>query len=128
MPLPRELARFNRAVTNRAARPVAARMWPLANVVHAGRVSQTRYRTPVLAFRDDGDVLIPLLYGGADTDWVRNVLAAGRCELQRAGTVLELIAPRVLTGAEGAARLPAALRPLLRLLGVTEVLRLRRRG
>jgi deazaflavin-dependent oxidoreductase (nitroreductase family) len=53
-------------------------------VVHRGRRSGRRYRTPVLAFRVDDGYVVALFYG-ADRDWVRNVLAAGGCTLSGAG-------------------------------------------
>lgn len=124
MPLPRGLARFNRAVTNRLARPVARHLPPLANVVHTGRTTGRVYRTPVLAFRHGRRVVIPLVYG-ADSDWVRNVLAADGCRLQRAGRLLVLTAPRRRTGSGALAVLPVLARPALRLVGPDGVLVLR---
>jgi hypothetical protein len=56
---------------------------------------------------------------GSGCDWVRNVLAAGSCTLERAGRRLELAGPRVLSAGEGAALAPAPVRPGLQLLLVT---------
>ena len=92
-------------------------------MVHRGRRSGRPYRTPVLAFRlDDGYVVV--LFYGADRDWVRNVLAAGSCTLQRGGRRVELTNPRMLDVGEGMTLVPAVMRPALRLLRVTRVLRL----
>jgi hypothetical protein len=42
---------------------------------------------------DDGYVFA-LTYG-PDTDWVKNVLAAGGCELRTRGDTVELVSPRL---------------------------------
>ncbi len=47
-----------------------------ARVHHVGRRSGTKYVTPVGARVKDGQVLIPLTFGN-QSDWVRNVRAAG---------------------------------------------------
>jgi deazaflavin-dependent oxidoreductase (nitroreductase family) len=118
------LARFNRGLPNHIVRVFAGRrLSPVTIVVHRGRKSGRRYRTPVIALRVDGGFVISLPYG-ADRDWVRNVLAAGSCTLERGGRRVELTAPAVLTVSEGAARLPALARVGLRLLRVSRVLQL----
>ena len=90
---------------------------------HRGRRSGRRYRTPVLAFRLDDGCVVALFYG-ADRDWVRNVLTAGSCTLQRGGRRAELTNPRMLDVSDGMALVPTPMRPALRLLRVTRVLRL----
>jgi deazaflavin-dependent oxidoreductase (nitroreductase family) len=118
------LAQFNRLVFNRVVRTFAGRrLAPVAVVVHRGRRSGRRYRTPVLAFRVDDGYLIALLYG-ADRDWVRNVLAAGSCSLERGGRRVDLTDPRMLPGGDGMTLVPAPMRPALRLLRVGRFLRL----
>jgi deazaflavin-dependent oxidoreductase (nitroreductase family) len=91
--------------------------------VHRGRRTGRRYRTPALAFRADDGYVIALFYG-ADRDWVRNVLAAGSCTLERGGRQVELTAPRMLGISDGVTLVPAPMRAALRLLRVTRVLRL----
>jgi deazaflavin-dependent oxidoreductase (nitroreductase family) len=95
----------------------------VAVVVHCGRRSGRRYRTPVLAYRLDDGYLIALFYG-AGSDWARNVLAAGSCTLERGGRQVQLADPRTLDAGEGRALVPALMRPALRLLRVTHLLRL----
>jgi deazaflavin-dependent oxidoreductase (nitroreductase family) len=117
------LARFNRR-TNPVVRSFAGRrLSPVAVVVNRGRTSGRRYRTPVMAFRTDDGYVVSLPYG-ADRDWVKNVLAAGSCTLERGGRRVELTDPRILEGSEGMALLPAPARAALRTLRVTRVLRL----
>jgi deazaflavin-dependent oxidoreductase (nitroreductase family) len=118
------LARFNRRLFNPVVRTFAGRRGsPVAVVVHRGRRSGRRYRTPVLAFRANDGYVVALFYG-ADGDWVRNVLAAGSCTLERGGRRVELTAPRMLDISDGVPLVPAPMRPALRLLRVTRVLRL----
>jgi len=118
------LARFNRRLFNPVVRTFAGRrLSPVAVIVHRGRRSGRRYRTPVLAFRLDDGYVIALFYG-ADRDWVRNVLTAGSCSLERGGQRVELTDPRMLDVGDGMALVPAPMRPALRLLRVTRVLRL----
>jgi deazaflavin-dependent oxidoreductase (nitroreductase family) len=118
------LAQLNRLAFNPVVRTFAGRrLSPVAVVVHRGRRSGRRYRTPALAFRADGGYVVALFYG-ADRDWVRNVLAAGSCTLERGGRRVELTAPRMLDFSEGMTLVPALMRPALRLLRVNRVLRL----
>lgn len=124
MTLSDRLARFNRRLFNPVVRTFAGRRGsPVAVVVHRGRRSGRRYRTPVLAFRANDGYVVALFYG-ADGDWARNVLAAGACTLERGGRQVELTAPRLLDISDGVTLVPAPMRPALRLLRVTRVLRL----
>jgi deazaflavin-dependent oxidoreductase (nitroreductase family) len=118
------LARFNRLIFNRVVRTFAGRrLSPVALVTHCGRRSGRRYRTPVLAMPAGGGVVVALFYG-ADRDWVRNVLAAGGCTIQRGGRRVELTDPRLLDTGDGMHLVPLVLRPALRLLRVRHLLRL----
>jgi deazaflavin-dependent oxidoreductase (nitroreductase family) len=115
MPLPQALARFNRRVTNPLMMGGLGRLHPAgyAVVVHRGRRSGRAYRTPVSAFRRRGGYVIALTYGPG-TDWVRNVLAAGECFLERR---VRLTNPRVVR--DPSRRLvPPLVRLVLRLIGV----------
>lgn len=116
------VARFNRRVTNRVATPVLRRLPGFGVVHHVGRRSGRNYRTPVNVFEVDGDYVVALTYG-PQTDWVRNVVAAGGCELEVRGRLVRCTAPR-LEHDPKAARIRLPERPVLRLLGVTEFLRL----
>jgi len=118
------LARFNRRIPNRIVGTFAGRRFsPVAVVVHRGRTSGRQYRTPVIAFPLADGYVVSLPYG-ADRDWVRNVLAAGCCTLQRSGRQVELTQPRVPRGSDAAALGPASLRPTLRVLSGIRLLRL----
>ena len=117
------LARLNRRGPNQVIRSFAGWVAPMAVVIHRGRRSGRRYRTPVLAFRLDDGYVIALFYG-AERDWVRNVLAAGGCTLQRAGRQVEATRPQLLSTDAGAALVPAPVRMVLPMLRVTALLRL----
>ena len=77
----RWVAAFNVAVTNRITSRFAARLPGFGIVTHAGRKSGKLYRTPVNVFRGPEGFLIALTYG-RDSEWVKNVLAAGGCQLE----------------------------------------------
>ncbi len=127
MPFPDRLARINRWLTNPVMRTFAGRLPPFAVVVHRGRRSGREHRTPVWAFPAGDGFVVALTYG-AERDWVRNVVAAGGCGLLRGGRRLSLADPRLLGGRAGLRLMPRPLRPVMRLIGVTEFLRLRSAG
>lgn len=109
MPASRSIARFNRRFTNRLALRVAGYLPGFAIVSHVGRKSGRPYRTPVNAFRTDSGYIIALTYG-SESDWVKNVLAAGSCELQTRGRRVRLFNPQINTDrSKGWAPLPVKL-------------------
>lgn len=122
MPLPVWLGRFNRTVTNRVSRLVAGHLPGFGIVVHVGRKSGRRYRTPVNVFRRPGGYVIALTYGEV-ADWIRNVRSAGGCDLERRGRLVHLTSPRVVVDPRAEA-VPAPVRPVLRRLGVDHFLEL----
>lgn len=120
MPLPRALARLNRVGLNRIVRYIAPWFPGLGLVVHVGRKSGRVYRTPVNLFTADGHYTIALTYG-PNSDWVRNVLAAGGCEVVHHNRRLELVDPRLVHDETRAAIRPLE-RVFLRLFGVSDFL------
>jgi deazaflavin-dependent oxidoreductase (nitroreductase family) len=118
MPLPKRLARFNLHVTNRVLGPFARRVPGFAVVSHVGRRSGRVYRTPVSIFRADGGYVIALMYG-ADSQWVRNVLAAGAVDVETRGRRLHLVEPRLVHDADRR-RVPGPVRPILDIVNVDE--------
>ena len=118
------LARFNRRVPNRVIGLIAGRrLSPVAFMVHQGRRSGRRYRTPVMPLPLADGFLVSLPYG-PDRDWVRNVVSAGRASLQRGGRTFDVADPRLLDAAGAAPLLPAALRPALRVVPGIRFMRL----
>lgn len=124
MPLPKRLARFNLHVTNRALGPVARRLPGFAVVLHVGRRSGRVYRTPVNLFRDHDRYVIALTYG-ADSQWVRNVLAAGEVDVETRGRQVHLVEPELIHDAQRS-RVPPPVRPILGLVKVDDFMLLRR--
>jgi deazaflavin-dependent oxidoreductase (nitroreductase family) len=114
--MPRRLRRINKAVTNRVQGVYAPYLPPLAVIVHKGRTSGREYRTPVTAFRSGDRIIVGLPYG-ADTDWVRNLLAAERGGVERLGRAHRIVRPRVLSSDE-TGDLPAAVRYAARYMDV----------
>jgi deazaflavin-dependent oxidoreductase (nitroreductase family) len=122
MPLPGWLARINRVATNRVTGPVARRLPGFAVVIHHGRLSGRRYRTPVNLFRSGDHYVIALTYG-RDRDWVKNVLAAGGCEVETRGTLIRLVQPRIVID-EQCSLVSQLIRPILSAIGVSEFMEL----
>ena len=102
--------------------PLARRAPGFGVVVHRGRRSGREYETPVNVFRHGDHVTIALTYG-RESEWVRNVLAAGGCRLEMRGRELALTEPRLVRD-ESRRSVPAPVRVPLRLLGVADFLEL----
>src|SRR5262249_2344343 len=87
-----------------------------------GRRSGREYRTPVKVFRRGDSYVVSLPYG-SDSDWVKNVLAAGGCDLVTRGRRLQLVNPTVYVDEEQAV-VPAFIRVALKRVNATEFLAL----
>jgi deazaflavin-dependent oxidoreductase (nitroreductase family) len=119
VPLPRRLAEFNKVVTNRISRHVAGWAPGFAIVHHQGRRSGRTYDTPVNVFvRPDG-YLFALTYG--EGEWVKNVLAAGRCEITTRRRTIRLTDPQVSRD-PGRRGVPRPVRWILAVVQVDEFL------
>ncbi len=94
MPIPRVVRQWNKAGLNKVTRRIAPWMPGFGVVVHRGRRSGRVYQTPVNVFAAGDGYVLALTYG-PDTDWVKNVLAAGGCELRTGGRVVQVTEPRV---------------------------------
>lgn len=95
MPIPQVVAVLNRRFTNRVTGAVADKLPGFAIVTHTGRTSGRTYRTPVNVFRRGDGYRFALTYG-AEAQWVRNVLAAGRCEIETRGRIVRLDRPMLV--------------------------------
>jgi hypothetical protein len=71
-------------------------------------------------FPAENGYVFALTYG-PDTDWVKNVLAAGGCELQTRGRTIRLISPRVYRDEDRRGIRPLE-RQVLRALNVADFL------
>ena len=113
MHIPRFMRGVNRVFTNPVLGTIAWLVPPMAVVHHVGRKTGRAYRSPVIAFRSDAGVVIPMTYG-RDVDWARNTVRAAGCELAQSGRRFTLRNPRIVGFAQASRRLPAALRPFFR--------------
>ena len=112
MPAPRWVAKANKKGLNRLTKFIAPWAPGWAVVIHRGRKSGRVFRTPLWAFRRRDGYVIALTYGSS-ADWVRNVLAAGGCELESRRRHYQLAAPQVYRD-ENASEMPAFIRFMLR--------------
>lgn len=122
--------RFRHAVTryvDPVLRPLAGRLPTFGIVTHRGRKSGRGYRTPVNVFRRGNRYLFFLTYG-SDVEWVKNILAAGRCTLRTRGRDVELVEPELIADPELSLAPPFVRFVEKHLAGVTEVLRMRPAG
>jgi deazaflavin-dependent oxidoreductase (nitroreductase family) len=120
MPMGRSMARFNHYVTNPVLSRFAGRLPGFAIVTHVGRRTGKSYRTPVNVFQRQGGYVFALTYGSSAL-WVRNVLAAGECEMETQGRQVHLAGPRLYVDPSSRG-MPAFVRFVLRLNGVIEFL------
>jgi deazaflavin-dependent oxidoreductase (nitroreductase family) len=91
---------------------------------HVGRESGRTYRIPINVFRRGDSFLFALTYG-SDVDWLKNVQAAGGCEIRTRGRTVRLVEPELIVDPllRG---LPWPVRVFLRHVDrATEILRMR---
>ena len=88
----------------------------------AAGVPAVRYRTPVNVFPARDGYLIALTYGPG-TDWVKNVMAAGGCELETRRRTVRLVSPRLYHDETRRGIRPGE-RQILRLIGVADFMAL----
>jgi len=122
VPIPKRVARFNSQVTNRVTIRIAGWMPGFAIVEHVGRRSGRTYRTPVKVFREGARYVFALTYG-PNTDWVRNVIAAGGCEIETRGRKVKLRDPRRFSDPRRS-QIPIPVRWILGLFRVDEFMSL----
>jgi deazaflavin-dependent oxidoreductase (nitroreductase family) len=123
MPIPRTVGRWNKAGLNRVTRHIAPWLPGFGVVVHRGRRSGRRYQTPVNVFPAADGYVFALTYG-PDTDWVKNVVAAGGCELRTRGWTVRLVSPHVFYD-ESRRDARSFARPVLRGIGVADFMSLK---
>jgi len=118
----RWVAAFNLAVTNRITSRFADRLPGFGILTHVGRKSGKVYRTPVNVFRAPEGFLGALTYG-RESEWVKNVLAAGGCELETRGVRYLLFAPTIVRD-PSRRRFPFPVRMILGLIGANDYFQL----
>jgi deazaflavin-dependent oxidoreductase (nitroreductase family) len=93
-------------------------------IIHRGRKTDRVYQTPVMVFAAPDGYTVALIYG-AESQWVKNVIAGG-CDLQTRGR-LEHLAVDMVFHDESRALIPWLPRTFIALLRVADFLRLTRR-
>ena len=118
----RWVAAFNLTVTNQITSRFAARLPGFGILTHVGRKSGRVYRTPVNVFRAPEGFIIALTYG-RESEWVKNVVAAGGCELETRGVRYQLVAPTIVHDPTRR-RFPFPVWIVLGLIGANDFMRL----
>lgn len=88
------LRKFNRAILNPITKLFAGRLF-YSLVYHIGRRSGKAYSTPVFATIMKEHIYIPLPYG-ANTDWILNVEARGKCDVKISGKLYLSTNPEIV--------------------------------
>lgn len=103
-----------RSLANRAFLTISGRWFRAYSIVrHVGRTSGRAYQNPVSAYPLGDGFVIPVLYG-TQSQWVRNVMAAGRFTLRTKGRDYLLERPELIAPAQALAAYPALLRRIMR--------------
>src|ERR1022692_4546859 len=118
----RWLAKINIAFTNRVTSLFAGWLPGFGILTHLGRKSGKVYRSRINVFRASNGFIIALTYS-SQSEWVKNVLAAGGCELRTLGKRYQLSAPNVVHDPTRR-RFPLPVRLVLRLVGADEYMEL----
>jgi deazaflavin-dependent oxidoreductase (nitroreductase family) len=117
---------FTRRFGNPITRLVAGHLPWFCILRYRGRKSGKAYRTPMNVFRKGGAWIFALTYG-SDVQWVKNVLAAGGCEIETRGRVVALDRPGLFIDPRRRA-VPRIVAFFLGFIGVTEFLRMHPAG
>ncbi len=127
MAAPATRIRFMRPFTTRVINPITRRfagwMPGFAILTHVGRTSGRTYRTPINVFRRGDHYLFALTYG-SEVQWLKNILAAGACEMRARGRDIHLVEPELIADPD-LRLMPWPLRVAGKLNRVTEFLRMR---
>jgi deazaflavin-dependent oxidoreductase (nitroreductase family) len=114
---------FTIRVISPIIRPFAGRLPGFGILTYVGRKSGRTHRTPINVFKRGESYVFALTYG-AHVEWVKNVLAAGGCEIRTRGRDIRLVEPEVFV--DPTRRLmPLPVRLVLGFARVTEFLRMR---
>jgi deazaflavin-dependent oxidoreductase (nitroreductase family) len=97
-------------------------IWGL--VSYRGRRSGKAYTLPIAIAATPDSFVIPMPF--PDAQWIRNVLAAGECQVRWNGRDWHAVEPQIISKADGAAAFGAIPRLSMRVLPINSFLRLRR--
>lgn len=120
----RQLRSFAIRYINPITRLFAGWMPGFALLTYKGRTTGRTYHTPINVLRRGDHYLFALTYGSEESQWVKNVLAAGGCEMRRMGHDIRLAEPELIVNPDPGL-VPGPLRLFGRLGRVTEFVRMR---
>jgi deazaflavin-dependent oxidoreductase (nitroreductase family) len=116
--------RLNMRVFNPRQMATAGQPGAFAQILrHTGRTSGRTFETPLGIEPTDDGFVIALVYGN-DTQWLRNVLAAGRAEVVRDDVCYEVERPELVSVKDVIGFFKPSDRRLFGLFGVEKCLRL----
>ncbi len=119
MPVPMWIGEVNKRVFN----PREIRNGERPVLTHVGRSSGTVYQTPLDAHPVEGGYIFIVMYG-SESDWVKNILAAGTATLTVAGDEIDVTSPRLISKDEAFQVLAETTKAPPEILKVTEYLRM----
>jgi deazaflavin-dependent oxidoreductase (nitroreductase family) len=123
-PVVNAVRRLNLKVMNPRQMATAGQPGAFAQILrHTGRTSGKTYETPLGIEPTDDGFVIALVYGN-DTQWLRNVLAAGRAEVVRDDTTYPVDRPEVVPVADVIGFFKTSDQRLFRVFGVEKCVRL----
>jgi deazaflavin-dependent oxidoreductase (nitroreductase family) len=108
---------------NPFARRFARWMPGFGLLTYRGRTTGRTYHVPTNVFRRGEHYIFVLTYG-SESQWVKNVLAAGGCQMRVGGRDIQLIEPELILNPPWQL-VPLPVQFIERLAGVTEFLRMR---
>ena len=101
------------------------RLLPLYGVIyHRGRRSGKTYRTPVVVRPTSDGFVIPMPWGEG-TDWLRNMRAAGGCDIRWKGRMYAMDSPDVMDSERALNEFSGTQQKALRRFRIQQVARLR---
>ncbi len=107
-----------RSLSNRLFLAISGRWFRAYSIVrHVGRTSGREYRNPVSAYPLGDGFVIAVLYG-MQSQWVRNVMAAGRFTLRTRGRDYQLERPQIIPPAQALTAFPPLYRRMMRSRGI----------
>lgn len=115
---------YHKHVTNPVwVRFFAGRSASSALLHHVGRRSGKAYKTPLTAHKSEDTIIVPLPYG-TETDWLRNLRAAGQGVVELEGRSFTVDEPEVVPIDEVMPLLPSLLERIVHMHDTEQALRL----
>jgi len=118
-----QLRPFTISLINPLTRLFAGWMPGFGLLTYRGRATGRIYHLPINVF-ERGEHYIFVLTYGSESQWVKNVLAAGGCKIRVRGRDVRLVEPELIMNPPWEL-LPRPVQLIERLAGVTEFLRMR---